>query len=144
MCDSLHLFSRAFDSTSMQRMKALYTLPQSGIAGGLPSSLYYFVGSQADHLFYLDLIIHARLSYCHRPRRRKLRNLSVSVESRLGKPHLRGDQYRLHLLAIIVPQLRPRPVTPALQHSHIRPLRHCLYQSDCPRTARSSSGAHVC
>ena len=36
-------------------MKALYTLPQSvGIAGGRPSSSYYFVGSQADNLFYLD------------------------------------------------------------------------------------------
>lgn len=25
-----------------------------GIAGGRPSSSYYFIGSQADHLFYLD------------------------------------------------------------------------------------------
>lgn len=33
----------------------LYTFPQSvGIAGGRPSSSYYFVGSQADNLFYLD------------------------------------------------------------------------------------------
>jgi cysteine protease ATG4 len=33
----------------------LYTFPQSvGIAGGRPSSSYYFVGSQADGLFYLD------------------------------------------------------------------------------------------
>ncbi|KAH9931302.1 peptidase family C54-domain-containing protein [Fomitopsis serialis] len=36
-------------------VKALYTFPQSvGIAGGRPSSSYYFVGSQADNLFYLD------------------------------------------------------------------------------------------
>ena len=36
-------------------MKALYTLPQSvGIAGGRPSSSYYFIGMQADNLFYLD------------------------------------------------------------------------------------------
>ncbi|THH26852.1 hypothetical protein EUX98_g7341 [Antrodiella citrinella] len=36
-------------------LKALYTWPQSvGIAGGRPSSSYYFVGSQADNLFYLD------------------------------------------------------------------------------------------
>ncbi|OCH89815.1 hypothetical protein OBBRIDRAFT_793889 [Obba rivulosa] len=36
-------------------IKALYTFPQSvGIAGGRPSSSYYFVGSQADNLFYLD------------------------------------------------------------------------------------------
>lgn len=35
--------------------QALYTFPQSvGIAGGRPSSSYYFVGSQADNLFYLD------------------------------------------------------------------------------------------
>ncbi|GJE89232.1 cysteine protease atg4-like protein [Phanerochaete sordida] len=36
-------------------LKTLYTWPQSvGIAGGRPSSSYYFVGSQADNLFYLD------------------------------------------------------------------------------------------
>ncbi|KAH7890285.1 cysteine protease required for autophagy [Phlebopus sp. FC_14] len=36
-------------------IKALFTFPQSvGIAGGRPSSSYYFMGSQADNLFYLD------------------------------------------------------------------------------------------
>ncbi|KAL4074355.1 peptidase family C54-domain-containing protein [Scleroderma yunnanense] len=36
-------------------VKALFTFPQSiGIAGGRPSSSYYFMGSQADNLFYLD------------------------------------------------------------------------------------------
>ncbi|KAI0697475.1 hypothetical protein BC835DRAFT_1413706 [Cytidiella melzeri] len=36
-------------------IKTLYTWPQSvGIAGGRPSSSYYFVGSQSDNLFYLD------------------------------------------------------------------------------------------
>ncbi|KAF9465112.1 hypothetical protein BDZ94DRAFT_1254537 [Collybia nuda] len=36
-------------------IKLLYTFPQSvGIAGGRPGSSYYFVGSQADNLFYLD------------------------------------------------------------------------------------------
>lgn len=43
-------------------IKALYTFPQSiGIAGGRPSSSYYFVGSQADNLFYLDPH-HARIA----------------------------------------------------------------------------------
>ncbi|WWD22424.1 hypothetical protein CI109_106915 [Kwoniella shandongensis] len=38
-----------------ESIKALFTFPQSvGIAGGRPSSSYYFVGSQANSLFYLD------------------------------------------------------------------------------------------
>lgn len=38
-----------------EAIKEIYTWPQSvGIAGGRPSSSYYFVGSQADNLFYLD------------------------------------------------------------------------------------------
>ncbi|KZP09776.1 peptidase C54, partial [Athelia psychrophila] len=38
-----------------ETIKALFAFPQSvGIAGGRPSSSYYFVGSQADSLFYLD------------------------------------------------------------------------------------------
>ncbi|KAF8708097.1 Peptidase family C54, partial [Rhizoctonia solani] len=36
-------------------LKSLFQFPQSvGISGGRPSSSYYFVGSQADSLFYLD------------------------------------------------------------------------------------------
>ena len=36
-------------------MQAIFSLPQSvGIAGGRPSSSYYFVGSQANNLFYID------------------------------------------------------------------------------------------
>ena len=36
-------------------LQDLYTFPQSvGIAGGRPSSSYYFVGAQTDNLFYLD------------------------------------------------------------------------------------------
>ena len=56
VCDSFHLFFFFFFTCQIQwNMKALYTLPQSvGIAGGRPSSSYYFVGSQADNLFYLD------------------------------------------------------------------------------------------
>ncbi|KAF8174976.1 peptidase family C54-domain-containing protein [Mycena galopus ATCC 62051] len=38
-----------------ETIKRLYTFPQSvGIAGGRPSSSYYFVGVQGDGLFYLD------------------------------------------------------------------------------------------
>ncbi|KAJ6473340.1 hypothetical protein C8R47DRAFT_1324442 [Mycena vitilis] len=38
-----------------ETIKLLYTFPQSvGIAGGRPSSSYYFVGVQGDGLFYLD------------------------------------------------------------------------------------------
>ncbi|KAF7378518.1 hypothetical protein MSAN_00279400 [Mycena sanguinolenta] len=38
-----------------ETVKRLYTFPQSvGIAGGRPSSSYYFVGVQGDGLFYLD------------------------------------------------------------------------------------------
>ncbi|KAJ7189878.1 hypothetical protein GGX14DRAFT_701934 [Mycena pura] len=38
-----------------ETIKMLYTFPQSvGIAGGRPSSSYYFVGAQGDGLFYLD------------------------------------------------------------------------------------------
>ncbi|TFK64478.1 hypothetical protein BDN72DRAFT_901537 [Pluteus cervinus] len=48
-------------------IKTIYTFPQSvGIAGGRPSSSYYFVGSQADNLFYLDPH-HARPSVPLRP-----------------------------------------------------------------------------
>ncbi len=41
--------------TISPRLQSLFTFPQSvGIAGGRPSSSYYFVGTQANSLFYLD------------------------------------------------------------------------------------------
>ncbi|KAG1736670.1 cysteine protease required for autophagy [Suillus paluster] len=50
-----------------ETIKALFTFPQSvGIAGGRPSSSYYFMGSQADNLFYLDPH-HARTTVPIRP-----------------------------------------------------------------------------
>ncbi|KAJ7105379.1 hypothetical protein C8R44DRAFT_332382 [Mycena epipterygia] len=43
------------NSVGCETIKMLYTFPQSvGIAGGRPSSSYYFVGVQSDGLFYLD------------------------------------------------------------------------------------------
>ncbi|KAJ7712200.1 hypothetical protein B0H16DRAFT_581340 [Mycena metata] len=50
-----------------ETIKLLYTFPQSaGIAGGRPSSSYYFVGAQGDGLFYLGLH-HSRPSVSLRP-----------------------------------------------------------------------------
>jgi cysteine protease ATG4 len=48
-------------------IQTLYMFPQSvGIAGGRPSSSYYFVSSQVDNLFYLNLH-HACLAVPLRP-----------------------------------------------------------------------------
>jgi Peptidase family C54 len=59
--------------------RVLYTFPQSiGIASGRPSPSYYFVGSQADNLFYLDPH-HARIAI-------PLRLLLQVVERERGIP----------------------------------------------------------
>ena len=48
--------SPIYSDTITVSMKALYTFTQFfGIARGRPSSSYYFVGSQADNLFYFDI-----------------------------------------------------------------------------------------
>ena len=85
VCDPLYLFSRAFDLTSMN-MKPLYTLPTIGEHSRRPSSLYYFVGSQADNIFYLDSHTPATVPLRPQRRRGRLRNVSASVGSRLGQP----------------------------------------------------------
>ncbi|EIW65350.1 cysteine protease ATG4 [Trametes versicolor FP-101664 SS1] len=67
-------------------IKTLYTFPQSvGIAGGRPSSSYYFVGSQADNLFYLDPH-HARPAVPLRPPPR-----NVDSWGRQGSPEAYGS-----------------------------------------------------
>lgn len=51
-----HLFFLSRTNTELTtRRKALFTFPQSvGIAGGRPSSSYYFIGTQENSLFYID------------------------------------------------------------------------------------------
>ncbi|KAG9124898.1 Cysteine protease atg4 [Ceratobasidium sp. 392] len=45
----------SFNPIYYEALKSLFQFPQSvGISGGRPSSSYYFVGTQADSLFYLD------------------------------------------------------------------------------------------
>ncbi|KAJ9665966.1 Cysteine protease atg4 [Coniosporium apollinis] len=71
-----------------EALKAALQMPQSiGIAGGQPSSSHYFIGTQADHFFYLDphtprpfLPLHANLDdyttedidSCHTRRLRRI------------------------------------------------------------------------
>ncbi|KAI0668752.1 peptidase family C54-domain-containing protein [Trametes maxima] len=70
-------------------IKTLFTFPQCmGIAGGRPSSSYYFVGSQADNLFYLDPH-HARPAVPLRPPPR-----SGDSWERQGSPEYGEDRER--------------------------------------------------
>ena len=71
------------------------------------------------------------------PTRRRLQK--VSVESRLGKPRMRGDQYHLCLPTDIT---RVQPAAPARLHSPTRPPRHHLYQNNYSRAALPPE-AHV-
>ncbi|KAF8548280.1 hypothetical protein OG21DRAFT_1489519 [Imleria badia] len=73
-------------------IKALYTFPQSvGIAGGRPSSSYYFMGSQADNLFYLDPH-HARPAVPLRPAPPSSIHDYPTVRSRESTPDNASDR----------------------------------------------------
>ena len=122
----------------------MYTFPQSvGIAGRHSSSSNYFVGSQADNLFYLGPHHTCATVPLRPPTQMQTMERIVSVESRLGHPCLRGDQYNFHLPAIIVSQRHPHPAAQAHLRSHTRPPRHHPYQNNCPRTALHPD-VHTC
>ena len=138
VCDSLENFSDAFDLTSMNT-KALYVYSPiiSWHSRRVSFASNYFVSSQADSLFYVHPH-HTRATVPMRPpTQTQTTERIVSVGSRLGKPSLRGDQYRLHLPAIIVPQRCPCPAAPTRLHSHTQQPRHRPYQNNCPRAALS-------
>ena len=125
-------------SIELVDMKAPCVLPQSiGIASGSPSSSYHFVGSQAENLFYLNPHHTLATVPLDCPHRRRLQR--VSVESRLGKPRVRRDQYHPHLPTDIT---RVQRAAPARLHSPTQPPRHHLYQNNYSRAALPPE-AHV-
>ena len=137
VCDSLPSFSREFDLMSMD-MKALYTLPQSvGIAGGRPSSSYYFVGSQASNHFYLDL--HHTPATTDRKAERE-REHGVPIRQATTE---RGSVY-LHLLATIIPRHRLRPAAQLIDDLKPDWLSiTSMKNNNCLRTALPPE-AHTC
>lgn len=98
MCDSLRLFHMCLIDVNTMNEGAIFDPTISWLGRRSSFVSYHLVGSQADNLFYLNPIVHARLSPCDCPRRRRRRN----VRSRLGTPCLRRDQYSLHIPATIV------------------------------------------
>ena len=139
VCDSLHLFSRALDLTSMD-MKALYILPQSvGIAGGRPSSSYYFVGSQADNLFYLDRH-HTRTTVPLRP---PTQTQTTERERERRILMRRATPERGSVSPLSEPSLFPNIARVQLHKLVYIQLRHHLYQNHCPRVALPPE-AHTC
>ncbi|KIP05763.1 hypothetical protein PHLGIDRAFT_107790 [Phlebiopsis gigantea 11061_1 CR5-6] len=102
-------------------LKTLYTWPQSvGIAGGRPSSSYYFVGSQADNLFYLDPH-HARPAIPLRP--------PPSSETPLPATPPMGSRHN---------STSPEPLSPSERESPRSPIRHIRTQTS-PVSIRSGS-----
>ncbi|KAF8258085.1 hypothetical protein EI94DRAFT_1755794 [Lactarius quietus] len=115
-----------------ETIKALYSFLQSvGIAGGRPSSSYYFVGSQADNLFYLDPH-HTRVTIPLRPpTQTSERERERGIPIRQATPE-RGS---VSPPAIIVRQLRLRPVVRVHLHFHIQLHHHLPNQSNSRRVA---------
>ncbi|GBE78643.1 peptidase family C54-domain-containing protein [Sparassis latifolia] len=94
-------------------IKALYEFPQSvGIAGGRPSSSYYFVGSQADNLFYLDPH-HARPAIPLRPPPRSAELPSLERWERQTSPGTLTSDYG----PVRVPQHTRSPTAPSVRSS---------------------------
>ena len=121
-------------------MKALYTLPQSvGIAGGRPSSSYYFVGSQADNLSYLDPH-HTRATVPLRPPTQTQTQTPTTERERDSGIPIRQATPERGSVSPPPPGHRRSPTSPASSrigrlHSHTQQLRHHLYQNNCPRVA---------
>ncbi|KAK7688333.1 hypothetical protein QCA50_008705 [Cerrena zonata] len=102
-------------------LKELYTWPQGvGIAGGRPSSSYYFVGSQEDNLFYLDPH-HARPAIPLRPPRLDEVHPSSASRQTSPEPAYSSDRERDRM-----------PKTP---------LRH-VRSPTTPTSIRSSTGSN--
>jgi cysteine protease ATG4 len=120
-------------------MKALYTFPQSvGIAGGRPSSSYYFVGSQADNLFYLDPH-HTRATIPLRPPTQTTeRERERGIPIRQSTPE-RGS---VSPPAIIVPQ-RPRVQSHGSSTFSYPTASPSPLSKQLSTSSSSSGGAHV-
>lgn len=120
-------------------IKALYTLPQSvGIAGGRPSSSYYFVGSQSDNLFYLDPH-HSRATIPLRP-------LPHSAERERGIPIRQATPERG---SVSPPGHHRSPTSPASSRTGSSTFSYHATASPSPlskqlsTSSSSSGGAHI-
>ncbi|KAA1476293.1 hypothetical protein DENSPDRAFT_784808 [Dentipellis sp. KUC8613] len=120
-------------------IKTLYTFPQSvGIAGGRPSSSYYFVGSQSDNLFYLDPH-HARPTIPLRPP--PPFGASLSADSLQYTPRERQTTPESDREGQRYPRV---PQTPPQNHNHIHGHHHRSPTSPSSvRTASSNFSYHV-